>query len=281
MSLIQPNTRGLWGGESGLINRRGPPGDGLAADLWGPNVLFRNGEIGFNILPGSAFCAFYQERTGASATTPAGIGDPVGTVHDLITGVYATATGDTARPTLEVDSDGAFFLLFDGVNDFLVTSSINMTGTNKVSVFARARTIAATGTYGIIVEHSTSTSTNNGSFLMGAPRSSTNNSFTFSSRGTTTVLIGNLQDAAPPVTRVLTGRADIAAPLLSLSQNGGVAETSASSQGTGNYGNYPMYIGSRAGIAGFAHIRLYGLTVRGASSTAAEISRAENWMARE
>lgn len=63
-----------------------------------------DGEWGFAIVPGSAHTVCYQERTGALATTPAdGDGDPVGTIHDLISGLYLTIPSDDQRPLYRVD----------------------------------------------------------------------------------------------------------------------------------------------------------------------------------
>lgn len=56
-----------------------------------------------------------QERTGAAATTPVSVGDPIGTfiVKGTIGG-YATALADARRPLLGQHSDGRYFAYFDG-----------------------------------------------------------------------------------------------------------------------------------------------------------------------
>lgn len=61
----------------------------------------------------------FQERTGASATTPSGNGDVVGSMKDFGSlGAWATAPSDAARPILRV-SGGLTYLEFDGVDDCL------------------------------------------------------------------------------------------------------------------------------------------------------------------
>lgn len=60
----------------------------------------------------------YTERTGASATTVAAHGDPVGTVADLLTGRYWIAPSDAARPLFQV-SGSYSYLQGDGVDDAL------------------------------------------------------------------------------------------------------------------------------------------------------------------
>jgi hypothetical protein len=42
---------------------------------------------------------------------------------------------------------------------------------------------------------------------------------------------------------------DISTPVVTLRRNGTQIATSASSQGTGNYGNHALYIGARAGTS--------------------------------
>ena len=62
----------------------------------------------------SDISTLFQERTGASASTPATLGDPVGTVLDKSgNGNHATAPSDGARPTLSKDMLGIFYLSFD------------------------------------------------------------------------------------------------------------------------------------------------------------------------
>jgi hypothetical protein len=49
--------------------------------------------------------------------------------------------------------------------------------------------------------------------------------------------------------------------------------------GTGNFGNWPLYIGRRGGTTLPYNGRIYGLVIRGAASTDAQISAMEKWMA--
>lgn len=60
--------------------------------------------------------------------------------------------------------------------------------------------------------------------------------------------------------------------------NQGSFVQSVATQGTGNFGNYPLYIGARAGTSLFLDGHLYSLIVRGAQSTAAEIAAAEAYV---
>lgn len=57
--------------------------------------------------------------------------------------------------------------------------------------------------------------------------------------------------------------------------NGVLGTDGTSSQGTGNYGNYPLYIGSRNGIIFPLNGRIYQLIIRGRTSTPYEINTIE------
>ncbi len=88
-----------------------------------PASLFGGGDSGvwYNISP--TYC--FQERTGASATTSAGVGDPVGTIAARAGDTnYATAPSDAARPILRQDgTTGAYYLEPDGTDDGLMLDS--------------------------------------------------------------------------------------------------------------------------------------------------------------
>lgn len=65
----------------------------------------------------------FQERTGASATTPAAAAaDPVGTWRARNVAVYLTAPADAARPTLRFSGTRPY-LEFDGTDDQLLNST--------------------------------------------------------------------------------------------------------------------------------------------------------------
>lgn len=63
-------------------------------------------------------------------------------------------------------------------------------------------------------------------------------------------------------------------------QNGAQNATSSSDQGTGNYGNHILYIGRRAGTSMPFNGHVYGLIIRGRSSSTDLISNTEKFIAR-
>lgn len=58
----------------------------------------------------------FEERTGASATTPASVDGVVGTIKSVHNTVYLTAPSDAARPTLK-KIGSRYYLKFDGSDD--------------------------------------------------------------------------------------------------------------------------------------------------------------------
>lgn len=69
----------------------------------------------------------YIERTGTSATTPAGVGDPLGTMLDTSPNAnHVTAPSDAAR--LTVGDDGVVHAKPDGVDDVLIGPSLDGIG---------------------------------------------------------------------------------------------------------------------------------------------------------
>lgn len=161
------------------------------------------------------------------------------------TGNHAYQTTSASRPILRKNAvTGANYLEFDGTDDSLQTSSIDFTATDKVSLFAGiAKTVS--GSTGSIFEFSSSPLINSGTFGAYTDITSSRAGVAVYSRGTVTA-------SAPTDTIVmnlsLAMRASISQQMISSRINGN-STVSTTSQGDGNYGNYPLYIGRRAGTS--------------------------------
>ena len=106
---------------------------------WHPSSLFENSEDGA-VYDVSLASSLFQERTGASATTPAGVGDPVGTILDQSgNGNHAVAPSDAARPLLQRDSNNKLYLDFDGTDDYFDTNYDVASGTTDLLLSASAK----------------------------------------------------------------------------------------------------------------------------------------------
>lgn len=166
------------------------------------------------------------------------------------------------------------YLSFDG-NDSMQTNSIDFSAEDKVTVWAGVRKLSDANV-AIVAELSSDISSNNGAFYLAAPVSTSTDNQAFASKGTSlsAASAGNVA----PITNVLTGVGDISGDSAILRINAVQAATSSTDQGTGNYGNYPLYIGARAGTSLWFTGWLTSLIVRGAQSTTAQIEATESWV---
>lgn len=223
--------------------------------------------------------------TGATQIRMDGVG-----AADILLGVGTTSRIVTvttlSTPRLRIEDTST--TIGDG---FAITSvSIVAVDANyapdKMSVFAGVRKLSDAAD-AILVELSASVSTNNGSFALLAPYSSTANVLGFALRGDTArtnQIVGSSPYAAPD-TLVMsvsydTSKSSSAAEILPR-VNGLVpflTTAGAADSGAGNFGNYPLYIGARAGTSTFYTGREYSTIVLGRAVTATELANTEGYM---
>lgn len=246
----------------------------LNSHVFRPEQLFANGEPGVWYDP-SDISTLFQDSAGATPVTAAG--QTVGKILDKSgRGNHATQATSTQRPTYQVDSSGRPYLLCDGVDDNMFTGTITP-GTDKVQVFAGIRKLSD-AIVGIVCELSANTGINNGAFRLAAPQNIANPNYGFQPKGTAVGTVSAITYAAP-ITNVLTGLADISAPSSTIRVNGGGIVTSSTSQGTGNFLAYPLYMGSRGGTSLFLNGRIYSMITRfGPNLTAEQITSTESWV---
>jgi hypothetical protein len=167
------------------------------------------------------------------------------------------------------------YLQFDGLSWSMSTGSIDFSAGDKMTVWAGVRKIG-TGT-AFPVELSTIANSTNGAFAIGSDSSGVE--YFFDSRGTALQQV--FADSAAytsPVTNVLQMSNNISGPSVSARINAVSVGSNSGSQGTGNFGNYPLFIGARNNAGSFFNGWMYSLTVRGAQSSASEISAMESWV---
>lgn len=192
-----------------------------------------------------------------------------------IAGNHAYQSTTASKPILRQDGT-RYYLECDGTDDFMLTNSIDFSATDKMTVIAGVRKLSDAGT-GIVAELSADATANNGAFALHAPNGP-NPNYLFRSRGTTSTQATATTSYAAPITSVLTGQSNIATPLCAISVNGAVIESGSGPQGTGNYGNYPLYLFRRGGSSVPFNGRFYGAIVRGAATDAGTLNRAEFYM---
>lgn len=171
------------------------------------------------------------------------------------------------------------YLEFNGLSWSMSTNSIDFSAvpTNKMTVWAGVRKLSD-ATEGCLYELSSNFGANNGSFAQFARGSVYPAGFDTPYRGTSSNTVPGFS-AAAPTTRVNTTLYNIAAPSAVVRSNGAQVYSDTTSVGTGNFGNYPLYIGQRAGTSFPFNGWLTSLIVRGAQSTQSQIEATESWVA--
>jgi hypothetical protein len=221
-----------------------------------------------------SLAAYIKNRTGGAAV----IGDSIRIWGaDLRPASQATGLiGPTYQRVVDAatyDTAGFLpYLQFDGVDDSMSTGSIDFTATDKMTVWAGVRKLSD-ATRGMVAELQDAA----GSFQLNAPVA-TSPSYRWASRGSIGPVTVDVTGYAAPISNVLTGIADIANDTTTLRINGAQVGTNSGDQGTGNYGNYPLYIGQRGGSTLPFNGWLSSLIIRGAQSTDSQISATESWV---
>lgn len=167
------------------------------------------------------------------------------------------------------------YLAFDGVDDFLQTNNIDFTATDEVSLFA-GLVKNTSGTIGSIFEFSSNPLNNSGTFGAYTDINVSMRGYTVYSRGTVAVA-ASIQTSSMKASLVLM--ADISQDKITAQVNG-VTSTTRLDQGTGNYGNYPLYIGRRGGAILPFNGHLYSLIGIGRLTTDSETLAIEKELAK-
>lgn len=149
------------------------------------------------------------------------------------------------------------YLSFDGVDDFLVTSTITP-GTDKVQIFAGLRKLSDVNGYGILIE----TGGGSGTFTVHIPFDPNTGSLDFTSRGTLSGSATVATGYPAPLTTVFSGLGDISGDRATLRLSSAQVAQSTADQGTGNYLANAVFIGRRAGTSLPFSGNIYNLIAR-------------------
>ena len=169
------------------------------------------------------------------------------------------------------------YLKFDGVDDSMATAStVDFTATDKMTLFAGARKLSDATKFAMVCESSNSVNVNSGTFALTLPQDAATVAGVYS-RGSQESM-RKAETAIAPSTVVVSARLRIATDTNEVKVNGGTAVTGAADQGTGNYGNYPLFIGARNSSSLFFSGNIYSLIIRGELSSDAQIINAETYV---
>ena len=176
------------------------------------------------------------------------------------------------------------YLRFDGIDDSMYTpANLNLSGTDKVSVFAGVRKLSDAA-LAVVAEISANSGVTNGTFAFFAPLSAAAN-YGFRAHGTGLATYAGTTYTAP-ITNVTSCVHNIAGATIAeeiIPRVNGLTPTltatNAGPAGTGNFGTYPLYIGSRNNASTWLNGHLYSLIIAGSAVSASNISATEQWVA--
>lgn len=227
----------------------------------------------------SDLSTMFQDAAGTVPVTAPG--QPVGRVLDKSgNGNHATQSTAALRPIYQINANGNRGLKFDGVDDFLVTPSIDFSASDKMLVVAGVRKLseAAVGVVGEL--GNAGIGANTGLFSIAAPLNTSTQRYGVYSKGTNGEWAATTSaQFTAPNTAILTGQSDIGGDRVRLRVNGSQVAQNTGDQGTGSYGNYPLFIGMRGGASLPFNGFIYQLVVRGGALPGeAELLELEEWI---
>ena len=206
-------------------------------------------------------------------------------VRELLGNHAFNPSGNSANfPVLQQDGTGRYYLSFNGVNQWLRTNSIDFTYGDKMFVSAGVRKLSD-ASVGVVTELSVSAGGGtSGTFVLHGQTSPVGYRYAAGSGASGAAFATD--DASvftAPITNVVSGISDFAgvtiADEISVRVNGAApTQTRAGTVSTGNFGNYPLYLGARAGSSLWFNGHLYGLVVAGKQASASEIASTEAWL---
>lgn len=240
--------------------------------------LFANNEQGFAYDPND-LSTMFQDVAGTIPVT--GAGQAVGLILDKSgRGNHASQTASASRPILRQNAvTGAYYLEFDGSDDFLTVAMMDFSSTDELSLFVGLSRSSTPSAIGLLLELSTSVGSNTGTFYISAPDGPhILNSIAFASYGTI------LSRATIPnytgLSAVVSAQAKISTDTNTVRLNGVQMASAKGDQGTGNYGNHPLYIGRRGGGAYAFNGHIYSLIGVGRLTTDDETIALEKELAK-
>lgn len=186
--------------------------------------------------------------------------------------VYQRVGNAAVTPSDYDSSVGKVYLRFNGVNQWLQTNSVDFSYSDKMFVCAGVRKLSDAAV-GVLLETSPDVTATGypGAFSVFAPATAGGATYQPYMRGAVGRAYESLASFAAPITNVVSARmfnrlptngVAIEATVNGLQQTGAEVNSITTQ---GNYGNYPLYIGARAGASLFFNGRLYQLVIAAGS----------------
>lgn len=251
---------------------------------WTPAALFAAGEQGAWYDP-SDLSTMFQDSAGTTPVTA--VDQPVGRINDKSgRGNHATQATATKRPMLKDDGTGKKYLLFDGVDDAMSTSTIAL-ASSGLSGFTGVRIDAVGATYKCMFEAGPDSASNStdGCYGVWAPwDSATKIALNMSNIGVPLRVTAD-QNSTLNERDVITSKWDFG-NLLSV--DGALKNyinrvkqttTTAISRANSIQPDKPIYIGARTATSFNMAMSLFSLILVARLTTTEETSDTEEWVA--
>lgn len=235
--------------------------------------LFANNEQGF-AFDFNDLSTMYQDAAGTIPVT--GVGQPVGRVLDKSgRGNHASQSTSAKRPILQQNATtGAYYLAFDGVDDCLATGNVDFSGSSKLSLFTGLR--RNNDNTAIVVELSqTSGYSTPGAFYLVSGYDISTNGYTVAANNSSVAQITNV----PALDIAVISLAFDKSTTTSKIRRNAVAGTNGNTD-TGNFANFPVFIGARNQSSLRFNGHLYSLIGIARLATTTEITNTENAIAK-
>lgn len=238
--------------------------------------LFANNEQGF-AFDFNDLSTMYQDAAGTIPVT--GVGQPVGKVLDKSgRGNHATQSTSSKRPLLQQNATtGAYYLAFDGVEDFLVTGNIDFSTTSNLSLILGQDKLRNTTSYEFVMGTDGNTLTDGYIRVMNV---NTNSSPTTQIELRPLKLGKSLnQVSSAPAKQVLISTYNLSNKTFDMSINKNKVSTDTGTA-EGNFGFKPIGLGSSASGVLCAQCNMYSVIAISRAITSTEISNVENVIAK-
>lgn len=246
-------------------------------------ALFANNEQGF-AFDFNDLSTMYQDSAGTIPVT--GAGQPVGKVLDKSgRGNHATQSTSAKRPILQKNATtGAYYLAFDGVDDFLVTGNVDFSATNDFTVLSgNTKLNDTTARYLFSMCNTASIDSTIFALWVGGGGGANVGTESFTSKHPSTLFNIMTKSSYPsfnaPKSVVITLIHDNTNKKHYFTLNRAVSQQS-TILNTNKIGNYPIYIGSRTPNDYFFNGNLYSLIGIARLATPTEISNTEKVIAK-
>ena len=201
-----------------------------------------------------------------------------------IAGNHAYQTTSASRPILRQNAiTGAYYLEFDGSDDFLRTANIDFTATDKVSLFAGVRKLSDAQA-GTVVESGTNYTIPRGGFVLNAPLGVASYGAGISGAAGS-VTTRDILGYAAPNSAILSLKIDLSKEIstdqlkVRINATDKTYSSGTSAKG-GNFANTPVYIGRRSGTLYPFNGHIYGLIGVGKLASDTEIAAIEKELAK-